>query len=370
VEAEPITGLSHRFNFIEIPDVPFLLRAMESAVNRVRRPWKLHRVLRRIEIPIRTVVLELRSVWRAWRWLRGADLLLAAGGGQIDDIWGGAWGHPYALARWAWLSRRAGVPFVMLSLGFGQARSRLSRAFLRYAVRQARYCSLRDEGSRTLTAALGAGTTLHLVPDLAFGLHKAAGARDDGPALAIGISPMSFRRHNWPDADVRRYEAFVALWAATVADRVARGDRVRLFATNPSDEPAVDDVWALLDAPTQAKCERERVTSVAELLGLYAHLDLVVATRLHGVLLALVAERPAVALSYERKVRTLMTDSGLSEYCLDLETANRQEVSSTISALAERRAAVEAAIAARVEMWRGEVERQADALATIIGGGA
>ena len=57
-------------------------------------------------------VLLRNDMWgglAAW-WLQTADLVLASGGGQLDAVWGGTWGQPYALARWAWLARRARVP--------------------------------------------------------------------------------------------------------------------------------------------------------------------------------------------------------------------------------------------------------------------
>ena len=36
-------------------------------------------------------------------------MLVVAGGGQLDEEWGGSWGHPYALMKWAVLARVAGA---------------------------------------------------------------------------------------------------------------------------------------------------------------------------------------------------------------------------------------------------------------------
>ncbi|HTR21212.1 MAG TPA: polysaccharide pyruvyl transferase family protein [Gemmatimonadales bacterium] len=366
IAAEPITGVSHRYNYIRFDDVPAALRALASAVDRVQRPWTLHRLLRHIETGVRIVVMEARSVARAWRWLADAGLFVAAGGGQLDDSWGGAWGHPYALARWAWLARRRRVPFVMLSVGFGQAASWLSRAFLRYAVNRSHYCSLREEASRELVRDLGVRVPLSVVPDLAFALRKAPGDLPAAPPLRIGLSPMAFRHYRWPDADTRRYQGFVDLWVGLVKDRVARGDRVHLYTTNPMDEAVVDDIWSRLDPLVLAGCRREHLSTVQELLSLYARVHLVVGTRLHAVLLALVAERPPVALSYERKVRTLMRDARLLPYCIDLEGAAVDQVSAAIDAVAEHRDQLQSAVARVVADWRGQVERQNGLLAGML----
>lgn len=366
IDAHPITGVSHRYNAILFTDLPWPLRVVNAFVKRVRRPWRLHRVLQRLEGALRIIVLEPLNLWRGWRWLRRADLLVAAGGGQLDDIWGGPWGHPYALARWAWLSRRARVPFVMLSVGVGKASDRVTRAFLRYAVRSSDYCSLRDEGSRALTAELADGTELCVVPDLAFGLHKADGEPPPGAPPTIGVSPMAFRHHRWPEPDTKRYRSLIELFVRIVTDRVERGERVRLFTTDRFDEAAVDDVLNRLDERTREQCTRMQVTTVSELLDFYARVDLVVATRLHGVLMSLVAERPPVALSYERKVRAVMEDAGMSEYCLEVDTATPEEVIAAIDALAARRDAARADIAQRTEVWRRQVHGQAAVMADLV----
>ena len=51
-------------------------------------------------------------------------------------------------------------------------------------------------------------------------------------------------------------------------------------------------------------------------------MGVVISSRLHGVLLAMVAGRPVLALSHERKVRTVMTDAGVANYCAELDTAS------------------------------------------------
>jgi len=370
VEAEPISGVSTRYNYIRFEEVPRFLERLDALVERVQRPWILHRLLRWLERPVRLVVLETHSLVRAWDWLGTADLLLAAGGGQLDDSWGGAAGHPYSLARWAWLARRRRVPFALLSVGFGQARGWLSRSLLRYAANTSAYCSLRDEGSRRLTTELGVRSPLTVVPDLAFALSREPGEPPSAPPLHVGLSPMAFHHSRWPEADAARYERHVGLWTAVVAARVARGDRVHLYTTNPTDDAVVEEIWARLDAAARAGCERAPVTTVPGLLSLYARLHVVVATRLHAVLLGLVAERPTVALSYERKVQTLMREAELSPYCLELENAEPKAVSAAIDAAAEHRQAITAQIGRRVAGWRDQVEQQFRLLPSLVGAGA
>ena len=47
--------------------------------------------------------------------------------------------------------------------------------------------------------------------------------------------------------------------------------------------------------------------------------DIVVASRFHNVLLAVLLNKPVVAISFHEKVDALMTAAGLESFCLDIE---------------------------------------------------
>jgi polysaccharide pyruvyl transferase WcaK-like protein len=315
-------------------DGSFLVRATRAIAHRTRRIPLAGRMCAVAADLIAAMAFEPASLWSAWRWLQTADLLLAAGGGQLDATWGGTWGQPYALARWAWLARRAGVPFAFLSVGFGGASNWLSRRLMRYAVRSAAYCSVRDVGSRTLTLGLGVKRDLPVVPDLAFALECGSPRPPRRPGYDIGVSPMVYLRpSSWPREDRAAYERIVALWADLVSARVAQGDRVHLFVSDPGDMSAVWEVWARLGDQARAGCSVSQAETPDQLLEFYRGLDVVISSRLHGVLLAVVAGRPVVALSHERKVRAVMTDAGVSAFCTDLTTSTLDQVEATLQSL-------------------------------------
>lgn len=327
VEAEPLTGVNRHLFGAPLGEGPFIVRAARALAGRSRNIPLLGRFTAHASSFVTTLVFEAISLRSAWRWVRTADLVLASGGGQLDAVWGGAWGQPYALARWAWLARRAGVPFALVSVGYGGASTWLSRQFLRYAVGRAAYCSVRDEGSRMMTMRLGIKRDLPVVPDLAFGLSASAPLPPRRPGHDIGISPMVYLRPgSWPIENLAEYQRIIALWANLVSETVARGDRVHLFVSNPGDMAAVGDIWAKLDEESRAGCTIAQADSPNALLELFRGLDVVIASRLHGVLLAIVAARPVLALSHERKVRAAMHDAGVSDFCADLTTASVDQV--------------------------------------------
>lgn len=334
VEAEPLTGINRKLFGAPRSDESLPIRAMAAIARRTRKIPVVRRATGWSSYLLSTFIYEGAALRRAWRWLRTADLVLASGGGQLDAVWGGTWGQPYALARWAWLSRRAKVPFAFLSVGYGGTPTPLSRQLMRYAVSHSSYCSVRDAGSRALTQQLGVEHELPIVPDLAFALRADAPVRPRRPGYDVALSPMVYlRAGSWPMEDQQAYAKYIALWADLVRDRVSAGDRVHLFVTDPADSDAVKDVWALLSAETRRSCMVENAVTPRELLEFFRRVDVVISSRLHGVLLSIVAGRPVLALSHERKVRTLMQDVEMPELALELKTATATEAGARLETL-------------------------------------
>lgn len=367
VEAEALTGVNRPLFGAPRPDGPFAVRAAQSVARRSRRIPVLGRAAESLSTLTSAFVFESISLRHAWRWLQTADLILAAGGGQLDAVWGGTWGQPYALARWAWLARRAGVPLAFLSVGYGGARTRISRWLLRYAVSQATYCSVRDAGSRQLTKELGIDSALPVVPDLAFALRPGLPLRPRRPGYDVAISPMVYMcPGNWPNENLAEYQRYVALWADLVSDRVGRGDRVHLFVTDPADMHAVRDVWARLDEDVRVSCSVVHATTPDTLLEFFRGVDFVVSSRLHGVLLAIVATRPVLGLSHERKVRAVMSDAGVTSFCTDLTTATIDQITERLDELTNELGPCERRLREYVTRARAAVTEQEEALPQLL----
>ncbi len=367
VAAEPLTGINRHLFGAPRTDGPTPVRAMWAIARRTRSVPVLRNLTAWASSWTSAVVFEAMSVRRAWRWLQDADLLLAAGGGQLDAVWGGAWGQPYALARWSWLARRAGVPFALLSVGYGGAPGRMSKRLLKYAVSKAAYCSVRDAGSRALTKQLGVATDLPVVPDLAFALPSGSPAARRRPGFDVGLSPMVYLRPgSWPREDRAEYERYTKLWADLARDRVARGDRVHLFVTDPADMSAVDDVLSRLDDRTRRGCDVADAATPDALLDFFRGLDVVVSSRLHGVLLSIVAARPVLALSHERKVRAVMSDARVSEYCADLSTTTLPEITQRLDDLTTALEPCSHTLADYVAGARNAVRNQEDLLPRLL----
>jgi len=312
--------------------------------------------------PLAVFRSEAAHLWRSWRALAELDLLIASGGGQIDEEWGGPWGHPYALYRWARLAAMRHVPFAVLSTGTGRITSGLGRGMVRGALRRAAYRSFRDDGSRRLALPAGARPDDPVVPDLAFGLAVPPLRADPEPAHrpVVGIAPIVFEspRH-WPVKDPQAYGAYLRRLAGAIEALAAAGYAYRWLVSDLSDQAAVTDARALLGPDAlAAELSRPRVAAVGDLVDALANVHVLVASRLHAILLAYVVGTPAVGLSYDRKVDALMSDFEQSAFRLDIRTFTPEGVRDLVTRLVRERSDAVPRISAHASRAREAVDAQ------------
>jgi polysaccharide pyruvyl transferase WcaK-like protein len=170
---------------------------------------------------------------------------------------------------------------------------------------------------------------------------------------------------HWPSRDQERYRRHVQGFGELAARLLRDGHQVVLFTTD-MDPPAVRDVTAAasqgLPAEARARLRAATTPTVEELFEVLAGTDLVVAARLHGVLLAHMAHRPVLAVSHERKVKTLMDGMGQERFCLDIAGFDAAQAHARLDLLASRRGEEGRAVAAAVAGFRARVEAQYDLL--------
>jgi polysaccharide pyruvyl transferase WcaK-like protein len=326
--------------------------------------------LRVAALVVRASRREVAHLVQSLRFARRQDAIIAAGSGQLDDEWGGAWGHPYALFKWALLSRIAGAQFVVLSVGAGSLRTSLSRWFVRCALRLACYRSYRDQGSKALLRDLPFTHADRCWPDLAFSLpreetRQSARRGNDG-LRAVGVSPIAYGHpQHWPTADPPAHERYMRELTEFVAWLAAQGRQVVLFATGGVDHIIIRDLLTRLGARA-AGVRVARDATLEELLAELEGVDGVVASRLHGVILAHVLGKPALAISFDRKVSVHMQEIGMTRYCLDLQAVDRAALAHSFAQLEQEARSVRAALDDARRAMREALDQQYDAVLRLL----
>jgi len=300
----------------------------------------------------REVAFDVRS----FRRLRHVRVAVFAGSAQLSDDVGGAFAYPLTILRWSILARLRGAAVSVASMGAGPADTWLGRLFLRLALRLTAHRSFRDPTSLAVARGLGAPEPNLLVRDLAFshpGLAAAGPPPQPGRAPCVGINPLSiYGGAAWQLHDRTPYERYVAAHADLARGLVGQGWRVVLFGTQLMMDPEpIRDVVARLEAVDRAAAGAVEtaadLTEVTHLLDRVATFDVVVATRYHGVLLALASGVPAVAVAYHPKTRDLMEHFGLGSWCLPIEGLTGGALLERVNDLAADLPAVRDALARR-----------------------
>jgi polysaccharide pyruvyl transferase WcaK-like protein len=335
---------------------------------------RLDGVSSRVSVAMRRVVNALTRPWREFRhWrliervVRRCRFVVVCGGGQLDEFWGGPWGHPYAIFKFAFLSRRAGARFVILSSGSATLRSMLGRRLVGFALRAAEYRSFREDFAVDLARGLGAPEPNLWCPDLAFSLRVPTVRPERRPRRRIGVSPIAWcDPRAWPERDSRRYESYIERLGEFVRRALAQGDEVVLFATAGADHRVIADLLDRLGggqgAPLRERLHVSAARTVPDLLDVLGSLDAVVASRLHGVLLAYTCHLPVAAVSYDPKVDFLVHCFGQDAASVPIAGFESGRLLEIVDALCENRQAIAQSLEQDVTASQTLLSEQYDAV--------
>jgi polysaccharide pyruvyl transferase WcaK-like protein len=288
--------------------------ALRSLPSDARQPLGLAAALKAVGKGIDTV--------RIASWVRRHEVVIVPGMGVLETTLPlRPWQFPYDLFVLCASGRIFRTKVALVSVGASVPSERLTRWLFTAAARLAFYRSYRDTLSRDAMRQLGLDTTRdHVYPDLAFGLTVPS--TDPGDERIVGVGLMDYRGHedDRDPADQIR-AAYVEKMKSFTRWLVDNGRRVRLVIgdTNNCDETVVEEIVADLRThrpdldPTWVAAEP--VSTFADLMRAMEPAGIVVATRYHNVVCALMLSKPTISIGYGEKNAVLMADAGLAEYC-------------------------------------------------------
>jgi polysaccharide pyruvyl transferase WcaK-like protein len=325
------------------------------------------RVIRRIFIG---VPLELYRWFRAIIMFKGTDMLIMTGTGMLGDFGIGPFGLHYDILKWSIIAKLCRCKLLFVSVGAGPIRHPLSRIFVKAALRLADYRSYRDTFSRNYLQSIGFDTEDDKIyPDLAFSLPKAMIPRShdrNGHGAVIGVGLMTYHgKRGASENHEAVYRDYVAKLACFVTWLLERGYSVRLLIGDfVWDQRVRQDLRGLLE-DRELKYDDRRIieapaSSFEEVLSQLAGTDIVVASRFHNVLLALMLNKPVVAISYHEKFEPLMASVGLSEFCQDIEHIEIDKLTQQLTALKQNAENIRLRIGQATEENRTALDAQFD----------
>lgn len=323
------------------------------------------RLIRRLVLRMPHEILE----WiKAFRRLGGTSSLVMPGTGMLGDFGIGPLDLHYEILKWVLLARLRGCKVLFVSVGAGPIDHPLSRWMVKAALSLADYRSYRDPFSRQYLESIGCDTSRDLIyPDLVFSLPRSATSvspQRAGTGRVVGLGLMGYYgRHRSPEAGERIFRDYVEKLARFAAWLLDRKYSVRLLIGDSSyDRSVKGDLRRALDRTgatyDPVRIIDEPIDSPEQLVAQLAQTDLVVATRFHNILLALMLAKPVVALSYHEKIPSLMSAMGMAEYCQDIETLDVQRLTEQFSQLDGKAAVLAASFKEKTEEFRSLLDEQ------------
>ena len=286
------------------------------------------RLLRRVLIGVPS---ELCRWFQTFKALKGADVLIIPGTGLLTDACGLLdWG-PYNLFKWVLFARLRRCKVLFVSVGAGPVYSALGRYFVKSALSLADFRSYRDDASMDYLKHIGLRTNSdRIYPDLVFSLPETMLPSDGDKRrkrFIVGLGLMTYAgKYSVAKPCNEIYLDYLEQLVFFVKWLLAHDYDIRLLIGDLGDTDVTQEFKSLLRTRLEMYDE-ERVTdepvlSVEQLLSQIAATDIVVATRFHNVLLALLLNKPVIAITFHHKCASLMEEMGLSDYCHDINDMN------------------------------------------------
>ncbi|MCC0176766.1 polysaccharide pyruvyl transferase family protein [Waterburya agarophytonicola K14] len=328
-------------------------------------------LVRKVGSKIITNILEILALVRAYQNFKqlNLDSLIVSGGGQLDDYWGGAWGHPFTLLTWCLFAKISGTKFLIVSVGAAPINQPLSKLFTRITLSLADYRSYRDEDSQKyIREVVGFEQNDPVFADLAFSLptdFSQKSPKNPQDREIIGIGAMSYfnPKSSWPEKDEAVYIDYLNKLATFAVWLTEQNYDLALFPGQTAhDKLAIEDFKALLKQKGVAEDRiiEKPILTVDELMNQLIDLDFVIASRFHGVLLSLLIDKPVLALSYHPKIDMLMQDTGQSKYCLEIDNFQVDVIKDKFNSLHRDRQAIKAQLASKTQEYKSSLAKQYD----------
>jgi polysaccharide pyruvyl transferase WcaK-like protein len=262
-------------------------------------------------------------------WFRSIDQFIVVGTGAVTEMTVRPWNAPYDLFKWCTAAKLGGARLTFLSVGAGPIENRLSRTLMLSALRLADYRSYRDAPSVEYARGVGFDTTDDGVyPDLVFSLPEkgwSAPHRASAKPRTVGLGVMGYYGCRYAQSSGESiFQGYMAKLKRFVHWLLDQRYSIRLLIGHSGvDQRPIDELLDFVQttgpSDWQDRVFAEPIGDVYDLFQQIADTDVVVATRFHNIVCALMMGRPAVSIGYHPKNDALMADMGLEAYCQHIE---------------------------------------------------
>lgn len=253
--------------------------------------------------------------------MKQLDLLIIGGGGLLMDMYKR---DAPLYSTLGILGHRYGCKVVIYGVGAGPINTKVGSFFIKKLLTKADSISVRDDQSRTLLLnKLNLQKEIQVIGDPAFAVPfpiEKNSSQNSIRNVAVTAVPY-FSNQYWPVADQAKYNHYISGMAKNLDHLIeTKQVKVTFFSTKyPQDIEVTKDIASRMENIGQTEILEDNLYP-NDIVTLCAKQDLVIGTRLHSLILSLVAETPIIGIGYHQKVFDFMDRINQTASYLDINT--------------------------------------------------
>jgi len=232
------------------------------------------------------------------------------------------------------LGARLGKKTALYAQSLGPFRGRICRTIAKTFFDRLDAIAARETISLNFLRSLGVRPNVYLVPDAAFLLRgNSRDSRSITSERFVVLTPRQWASFEEKDG----YENYMNSLASAVEWLSALGYRVLLVShtigpiASEDDRVAVRTLYGVIKSKNAVEIIDTEGLTAYDLIDLYSSAHLLIGTRFHSVIFALLSGVPVLAISYfGPKTFGIMEDLGLGQYVCDINTISPDKLKAKI----------------------------------------
>jgi polysaccharide pyruvyl transferase WcaK-like protein len=174
--------------------------------------------------------------------------------------------------------------------------------------------------------------------------------------------------YGWRDDPVSGasiYQAYIANMSRFAIWSINQGYKIRFLIGQNKDQRAVNDILSVVTRDINSPDEAIFATMIEtseELIHAISETDIVIATRFHNAIFAIMLGRPVITIGYSSKFEALLSDIGLAGYSQQIEQLDIELLKSQFESVVQHYVEIQELILKKSQRYRQLLDKQYDDL--------
>ncbi|MED4071368.1 polysaccharide pyruvyl transferase family protein [Priestia endophytica] len=263
------------------------------------------------------ILSVLHTVKQSFKIMKELDLLIIGGGGLLMDMYKR---DAPLYSTLGLLGYYAKCRVVIYGVGAGPITTKAGKFFIKTLANKADSISVRDVKSKELLKDIGIRKEIDIIGDPAFAIEPVRKRSKTNELKKVAVTAVPyFSKQYWPQRDDSKYEAYVKGMARNLDELIEKkGATVTFFSTKyPQDVEVTREIYDMMTYKQFVRLKDENLHP-DEIVKLCAEQDLIIGTRLHSLILSVVASTPVLGVGYHHKVEHFLQALGKEEHFVEI----------------------------------------------------